>query len=181
MKAATLANGLMVCLSSAFLLISCSNPEAADYKDETPTLTVQDYFNGKLKSHGMAQDWDGKVAMRFTVDMLGEWRGNTGKLTENYSYQDGQRLSHVWDFRLIDPNHFVGTANDAVGELKGEQYGNVMHLRYRLHVPNATNTNTMVVYFDDWLYRIDEHVVLEKNMMRKFGLPLAKFTVSYYK
>ena len=37
------------------------------------------------------------------------------------------------------------------------------------------------VQFDDWMYLVDERVMLNKARMRKFGLPLGEVTLSFYK
>ena len=37
------------------------------------------------------------------------------------------------------------------------------------------------VQMDDWMYLVDERVMLNKARMRKFGLPLGEVTLSFYK
>jgi len=37
------------------------------------------------------------------------------------------------------------------------------------------------VQMDDWMYLVNERVMLNKASMRKFGLPLGEVTLSFYK
>ena len=50
------------------------------YQDTSPKADIQTYFNGPIKAWGIIQDWRGRVISRFDVDMVGEWKGNTGTL-----------------------------------------------------------------------------------------------------
>lgn len=168
-----------LCLLVPLMMTGCKETDVQTYADQKPALMVQDFFKGKVKSYGMGQDWCGKVLQRFTVDLTGEWKGDDGTITETYTYSDGKKDKHVWKFHLVDEHHFTATADDAIGELKGEQYGNAMHLQYRLKV--RADNKTEEVNFDDWAYRIDERVVLNKIKMKKYGFTIGTFTISHMK
>jgi hypothetical protein len=161
------------------LLMGCHSMDIKTYADNKPELTVQNYFTGKLQAQGMVQNWSGMVTRRFQVAMEGTWQGNNGTLSEHFLYDDGKEQNRLWHWQLIDAHHFVGKADDVIGEAQGEQYGNVIHMRYTLKVP--VGNKTYKLDFDDWLYRIDEHTVLNKATMKKFGITVGHLTVSFNK
>ncbi|MCZ1366121.1 DUF3833 domain-containing protein, partial [Enterococcus faecium] len=80
-------------MGAALLLLAlagCATPPTpATYAQETPTLDLQQYFNGTLDAHGIFQDRAGKVVRRFTVLMRASWQGDTGTLDEDFTYADG--------------------------------------------------------------------------------------------
>lgn len=161
------------------LLTGCSSMDIKTYADNKPQLTLQDYFSGKIQAQGMVQNWSGILTRRFQVTMQGNWQGNKGTLSEHFSYDDGKEQNRLWRWQLIDKHHFVGKADDVVGEARGEQYGNVIHMWYILEVPIGNKTYKL--NFDDWLYRIDEQTVLNKATMKKFGITVGHLTVSFNK
>jgi hypothetical protein len=167
-------------LATAALLTACaSTPIPQDYVHEKPELDLQQYFNGDLTAHGVFTDRAGKVARRFVVQMRCSWQGNVGTLDEDFTYSDGQKQRRIW--RLIkEPNgHYTGTADDVVGQAQGLASGNAFQWKYTLSLP--VDGKTYEVQFDDWMYLMDERVMLNKAVMRKFGFTLGEVTLSFYK
>ncbi len=66
-----------------------------------------------------------------------------------------------------------------VGEAVGQSAGNALNWRYTLRLP--VDGKTYDVQFDDWMYRIDERVVLNKAVMSKFGVFLGEVTLAFRK
>lgn len=167
----------------ALLLQSCAAPPVTHYATQTPTLKLQEYFNGRLYAHGMFTKRSGEVVKRFKVVMDGQWRTvdgvPTGTLDEHFEYSDGTRERRVWTLREVRPNHFVGTAADVVGEALGEASGNALNWRYTLSLP--VDGQVYEVQFDDWMVLIDDKVMLNRASMRKFGVELGEVTLSFYK
>ena len=57
--------------------------------------------------------------------------------------------------------------------------GNALNWTYTLALPvDGTVYN---VQFDDWMYQMDEHVMLNKAKMSKFGFYLGEVTLAFYK
>lgn len=166
--------GLLLCLLSA-----CGSIEPATYAQEKPVLDLQQYFNGKLQAHGMFQDRSGKVIKRFEVDMDCQWQGEVGTLDERFVYSDGTRQRRVWTLRKTGPNTVTGTADDVIGEARGEIAGNALHWSYVLALP--VDGKVYNVNFDDWMYLMTDRVMLNRAAMSKFGLHLGDVTLSFYK
>ena len=161
------------------LLAGCAGPKVSEYRDETPVLDLATYFNGKLDAWGLVRNRSGKVVKRFRVEMTGSWQGGKGTLEENFTYADGSKSRRIWKISKIDANHYRGTAEDVTGEAVGEAQGNALRWRYVLSVP--VDGNTYNVNFDDWMYLMDNEVMLNKSGMSKYGIGLGEVTVSFRK
>ncbi len=172
---------LLIALASATLLLltACASPTPADYANEKPTLDLQRYFNGDLTAHGIFTDRSGKVVKRFTVLMRCKWTGDEGVLDEDFTYSDGQKQRRVWRLTKQANGNYVGRADDVVGEAIGVVSGNALQWRYTLRLP--VDGRDIDVQFNDWMYLMDERVMLNKAVMSKFGVRLGEVTLSFYK
>ena len=164
---------------AAVVLGGCAGPTPADYAAETPVLDLKTYFNGDLVAHGLFTDRSGKVVRRFVMQMTGTWNGNQGVLDERFTYSDGKTERRVW--RLTDEGggRWSGRADDVVGVAQGVAAGNTLNWRYTLSLP--VDGKVYEVQFDDWMYLMDERVMLNKAVMSKFGVRLGEVTLSFYK
>jgi hypothetical protein len=161
------------------LLAGCAGQKVNEYRDEKPVLDLAAYFNGNLDAWGIVRDRAGKVVKRFRVEMTGAWQGSSGILEEDFTYADGSKSRRVWNITRIDANHYRGTAADVIGEAMGEARGNALQWRYVLAVP--VDGKTYNVNFDDWMYLVDDEVMLNKSDMSKFGVGLGEVIVSFRK
>jgi hypothetical protein len=164
---------------SMALLGACAGPTPADYAAEKPVLDLKTYFDGELVAHGIFTDRSGQVVRRFTVDMTGAWSGNQGTLDERFTYSDGKTERRVW--RLSDEGNgrWSGRADDVVGVAEGQSAGNALNWRYTLKLP--VDGSVYEVQFDDWMYLMDDRVMLNKAVMSKFGVRLGEVTLAFYK
>lgn len=162
------------------LLAGCSGPAIEHYAAEQPRLELAEYFNGELQAWGMFQNRSGEVVKRFHVVMTGTWQGDDqGVLDERFTYSDGSTERRVWTLQRQADGTWRGTADDVVGEAIGEVSGNALHWRYvlRLKVDDAS----YLVDFDDWMYLLDDGVMLNRARMSKWGLGLGEVTLSFFK
>ena len=170
--------------AATLLLGACaSSPTPADYASEKPLFDLATYFNGEVTAHGLFTDRGGKVARRFTVLMKCSWVGDDGVLDEDFTYSDGKKERRVWRLkRLPDVNgqgRYTGMADDVVGTALGESAGNALRWAYTLRLP--VDDKVYEVQFDDWMYLMDERVMINKAVMSKFGVRLGEVTLSFYK
>jgi hypothetical protein len=162
------------------LLGGCASaPTPADYAAEKPVLDLKRYFNGELVAHGIFTDRGGKVARRFVVQMTGTWQGNEGTLDERFTYSDGKTERRVWRLTDLGGGRWRGRADDVVGEAVGQAAGNALNWRYTLKLP--VDGSVYEVQFDDWMYLIDDKVMLNRAEMSKFGIRLGEVTLSFTK
>ncbi len=166
-------------LAAALLTACVSAPVPADYAAEKPALDLASYFNGELVAHGLFTDRSGKVERRFTVAMKGSWTGNDGVLDEDFTYSDGKKERRVWRLKKLPSGQYTGMADDVVGTALGQVAGNALQWKYTLRLP--VDDKIYEVQFDDWMYLMDERVMLNKAQMSKFGVRLGEVTLSFYK
>ncbi len=166
-------------IASAATLSGCAGPRVAQYATEKPVLDLRSYFNGTLDAYGVFTDRSGAVVKRFTVVMRCSWNGDDGVLDEDFSYSDGTKQKRVWRMKHLGNGQFSGTADDVVGVAQGEQQGNAFRWGYTLLLP--VDGKTYEVQFDDWMYLMDERVMLNKATMSKFGVRLGEVTLSFVK
>ena len=150
-----------------------------DYAAEQPTLDLKTYFNGTVDAWGMFQDRSGKVIKRFTVVMHCSWDGDTGTLDEDFTYSDGTTQKRVWTLKKVGENRYIGTAGDVIGEADGRTGGNTLNWKYVLALP--VDGKVYHVNFDDWMYQMDENVMINRAVMSKFGIRLGEVTLSFRK
>jgi len=165
--------------AAALLLSACAAPTVDDYQAEKPVLDLKRYFDGELVAHGIFTDRSGRVLRRFTVDMTGTWNGKQGTLDERFTYSDGKTERRVW--RLTDEGggRWTGRADDVVGVAEGQSAGNALNWRYTLRLP--VDGSVYDVQFDDWMFLMDERVMLNKAVMSKFGIRLGEVTLAFYR
>ena len=166
-------------LSAPLWLAGCASPTPADYANQTPVLDLRSYFNGPLSAQGLVTDRSGKVVRRFSVALNGRWDGDQGVLEEDFVYSDGERQRRVWHLRQLPDGRYTGTADDVVGEAIGQAAGNALNWHYTLRLP--VDGQVYEVQFDDWMYLMDAHVMLNKAAMRKFGFQLGEVTLAFSK
>lgn len=168
---------MLSCLS---LLFGCGTTVSpSDYAAEKPTLDLQTYFNGTIDAWGMFQDRSGKVVKRFTVVMRCTWQGDVGTLDEDFTYSDGKKQKRIWTLKKVGPNRYVGNASDVVGEAVGIVSGNALRWQYVLALPVDDQVYNMT--FEDWMFQMDDKVMLNRAVMSKFGIRLGEVTLSFTK
>ena len=171
--------GLLVLGVALATLSGCASQNIAQYAAERPALDLASYFNGKVTAHGIFQDRSGQVVRRFTVDMEGRWEGNQGVLDEHFTYSDGKKDRRIWRLTKHADGRYTGTADDVVGTASGQTSGNAFQWAYTLRLP--VDGKTYEVQFDDWMYLVDERVMLNRATMSKFGIRLGEVTLSFQK
>ncbi|MCS6995823.1 MAG: DUF3833 domain-containing protein [Casimicrobiaceae bacterium] len=159
-------------------LLGCASVQVADYAAERPKLDLRTYFDGKLVAYGVVQDRSGRVIRRMRVDMTATWSGNTLTLDEDFTYADGTKEKRVWTI-VKDGDRYTGTAADVVGEARGEASGNALNWRYVLRLPEAQGGWTLD--FDDWMWLIDERVMVNRAVFSKFGIRFGEVIITFVK
>lgn len=160
-------------------LAGCAAPTPTDYAAEKPVLDLKRYFDGTVTAHGIFTDRSGKVVRRFTVLMKCQWTGDDGVLDEAFTYSDGKTDRRVWKLKKLPDGRYTGTADDVIGTAQGLAAGNAFQWKYTLRLP--VDGKEYEVQFDDWMYLVDERVMLNKAVMSKFGIRLGEVTLAFHK
>jgi hypothetical protein len=170
---------LLAAIAVSMLSAGCATPVPADYAQEQPVLDLARYFNGELTAYGLFTDRSGRVVRRFIVALKGRWDGSDGILEEDFTYSDGTTERRVWRLKKEPDGRYTGAAADVVGTATGQAAGNALQWRYTLRLP--VGGKTYEVQFDDWMYLVDERVMLNRAVMSKFGIRLGEVTLAFVK
>lgn len=160
-------------------LAGCAGVDVQTYQSEEPTLRLEEYFNGTLDAWGMFQKRDGTVVKRFKVVVDAKWDGDTGILDERFSYSDGTQQQRVWTLTRTGQDSYTGRADDVVGEANGQVAGNALHWVYTLKLP--VDDKVYDVIFDDWMYLQEDGVMINRSVMKKFGIRLGEVILFFKK
>ena len=175
----TRRHALLTLLAGTAVLTGCANPQVADYAQERPLLELDRYFTGRVLAHGVFQKRNGAVARRFTVVMDCHWEGNQGVLDEAFTYSDGTTERRIWRLTKHADGRYTGRADDVVGEAQGQTSGNAFRWNYTLRLP--VDGKEYEVQFDDWMFLVDDRVLLNRATMSKFGVTLGEVLLSFTK
>lgn len=161
-----------VLLILLFCVTSCSSPKIDDYKNTTPDLVLEDFFNGELVAYGMVLDRSGKLTRRFTVKLEAYWDNNKGTINEWFVFDDGEKSTRTWQLIKQTDNIYTGTANDVIGTAKGQTNGSALYWQYDLLI--TVDGSEYQVTLDDWMYLIDNKRLFNKTDIIKYGLKVGE-------
>jgi hypothetical protein len=171
------AGSLGLATGSALALSACAGPQISDYAAETPVLDLRKYFTGTVDAWGIFTDRSGRVVKRFTVVIDCQWQGDEGVLDEAFTYSDGTLQRRVWRLKALPNGRYEGRADDVVGMATGQTKGNAFQWQYTLALP--VDGKVWEVQFDDWMFLMNDRVMLNKAVMSKLGVTLGEVTLSF--
>ena len=150
-----------------------------DFKDQKPRLVIEDYLSGNTKAWGILQNRSGKVIRQFSAVLNGKWDGKQLILDEKFHWSDGEVQTRQWKIIKINEHNYEGTAEDVVGKAIGYSYGPAFKFEYVLLVP--VKSRKMKISFDDWIFKQDDKIAINRATMTKFGIKVAELTVFFQK
>jgi hypothetical protein len=170
---------LLAAVLAAALLAGCAATDPQRYAKEKPALDLRQYFNGTLEGHGMVLDRSGEVTRRFVVVIKASWQGDTGTLDEDFTWSDGAKEKRVWTLKPgAAPGQWIGTAADVLGQANGVVAGNALNWSYTLAYKTAEG-KTYNIGFDDWMFLVDERVMLNRAVMSFWGFRVGEVLISF--
>ncbi len=150
-----------------------------DFSGSQPEFQLEDYFSGHVRAWGLFHDRFGRLRRRFVVDVHGVWDGRLLVLDEDFRYQDGAREHRTWRIRKVDDHHYEGTFDDIIGVASGVTYGHALHWTYVMRL--AVGRRRLRVSFDDWMFREDGEVMINRAVMKMLGVKLGEVTLAFRK
>jgi hypothetical protein len=172
----------LLALLSLAVLAGCSSIDPQVYVSERPPLDMRRYFDGTIEGHGMFINRSGVVERRFVVRIKAGWQGETGTLDEDFVWSDGKTEKRVWTLRPVagQAGRWTGSAADVVGQAQGIIAGNALNWTYTFAL-KTEGGSTYNIDFDDWMYLIDERVLLNRAVMRFWGFKVGEVLISFRK
>ena len=159
----------------AVLLGACTGPKLEHYNDTSPRFDMQTYFTGPIKAWGIVQDRRGHVVRKFDVDMVGTVKDDVITLEEDFEYYDGETQRRVWVIKPSVNGGYEGRADDILDYAKGEVNGNALRWAYEMDLP--VGDKTYRITFDDWMFQMNDGVLVNRSYLKKFGITVAELTL----
>ena len=174
-----MTRNLLIWLGLTLFLTGCGGMKPEDFAGREPKLSLEEYFAGETRAHGLFVDRFGDLRRQFVVDIDGTWDGETLTLKEDFLYDDGEVQQRIWTIRKTGPHSYEGRAEDVIGPAAGKVYGNVLNWRYRLAL--KVGDSTWNVDFDDWMFLQADDVIINRAEVTKFGFKLGEVTIVFTK
>ncbi len=161
---------------------ACARRDVAVLSDRQPGLDLAEFFAGDSVAYGIFEDRFGNLRRQFRVNMTGTVEGDTLTLVEDFLYDDGERADRTWVIRRTGTDDrgivsYEGTAADVTGTARGRVAGNALNWEYDV-VLNMSGSEVKV-HFDDWIYRQDEDVAINRAFISKFGIEIGSVTIVF--
>jgi hypothetical protein len=176
----------MKLLFSCFIflfLTACSSVDISKYKDNQPTLVLDQFFKGELTAHGILKNRSGAVTRYFNVTMTGSWDDQgVGTLAEKFIFNDESIQFRTWTFTPITTDEgiqYQATANDTLAATMIVLSGNAFFMNYDLLINYGGDD--MDVNIDDKMYLINDEVMINESVMTKFGIEVGYITLTIIK
>lgn len=162
-----------------FLAACSGRPSLNDPALSSRNLDLERFFDGTLVAHGQFQDRFGTVRARFRVDMEGHWDGQTLRLDEDFTYDDGRKDNRVWTLTKTGPEEWQGTAPDVIGVATGREKGDTFNWTYTVDLPQGDST--LRVQFDDWMWKMSESRLINRAYVSKLGVTVGEVIIFFEK
>ena len=78
-------------------------------------------------------------------------------------------------FRKISKNEYEGTASDILDKAEAKVEGNAMQWVYKMDLP--VGDTTYRITFDDWMFLMNDGVLINRSYLKKFGITVAELTL----
>jgi len=147
-----------------------------DWPDE---LNLFQYFQGETTAYGLFEDRFGNIRRLFTVAIKGTVSGDQLTLVEDFIYEDGELENRTWVIRREQESIYTGTAGDVVGSAQGHQRKTRFSWRYEMLLKISGRSHK--VKFDDWMFLMPNNVLLNRAVVKKFGIKLGTVFISFAK
>lgn len=137
---------------------------------QSPSLKLEEFFQGASQAHGFIEDRWGRVRRRFSADMTGQREGDCFILSEIFQFDDGQVQRRRWSVKLLSGSRYEASAEDVVGTALGKSDGAALRMRYRLRI--EVGGRPLVVTMNDEMFLQPDGSVLNRARLTKWGLHL---------
>ncbi|WP_366657757.1 DUF3833 domain-containing protein [Fodinicurvata sp. EGI_FJ10296] len=162
------------------VLTGCSSMKPEDFAGTEPRFRLEEFFEGQTRAWGIFEDRFSNLRRQFTVDIDGEWDGQTLTLVEDFVYADGETEQRIWTIRPDGENGYVGEAGNVVGTASGAAYGNALNWQYYFDLD--IGDRTINVHFDDWMFlQPDGESMINRAHVTKWGIEIGSAFIFFRK
>ena len=161
---------------------ACARKDVSALADRGPKLALEEFFAGESVAYGIFEDRFGNLQRQFRVKLSGSVEGNELTLAEDFLYDDGERAQRTWIIENLGMSEdgetvYSGFASDVSGAASGRVVGNGLNWQY--DVVLEMNGQDVEVHFDDWIYRQDDDVAINRAFISKFGIEICSVSIVF--
>jgi hypothetical protein len=168
-------------LGAAASLPGCDTAPAT-FDGKGPPFRPEEFFAGRLRSHGLFTTRLGGIERWFTAELVGAWDSGALTFDEFFNYDDTWQDRRFWTLRRdredSSGRSWVGEAADATGPVRGTAVGNAFNLRYELSMLTVSGRRR-VLAFDHWFVRMAEDTALSRAAVSWYGIQVGTAQVSF--
>ena len=168
-------------LGAAGGLAGCGTaPEV--FQGKGPPFRPEEFFAGKLRSHGMFATRLGAIERWFSATLVGAWDGTTLTFDEHFRYDDSFEDRRFWRLRrdLSDASGeaWLGEATDATGPVRGRVMGNAFRLEHELDMLTLSGKRWRLG-FDQWFLRMADDMAISRAAVSWYGIQVGTAQVAF--
>ena len=172
--------GVLVALSLG--IAACARKDVSTLANHQPRLVLEEFFAGRSVAYGIFEDRFGNLRRQFRVNLSGEFDGNRLVLNEEFLYDDGERASRTWTIDRVGlasdgTVNYSGRSADVKAAAHGVQVGNALNWHYDITL--EMSGMSLDVHFDDWIYKQDEDIAINRAFVTKFGVEIGSVTIVF--
>lgn len=161
---------------------ACARKDVSALADRGPELVLEEFFVGDSVAYGIFEDRFGNLQRQFRVNLKGTLDGNKLTLAEEFLYDDGERAARTWVIENLGQSkngeiNYSGSASDVTGTASGRIAGNGLNWRY--DVVLEMSGREIEVHFDDWIYRQDDDVAINRAYISKYGIEIGSVSIVF--
>ena len=163
-------------------ITSCARRDVGTLYSHQPRLVLEEFFVGQSVAYGIFEDRFGNLRRQFRVNLSGQLDGSRLVLDEEFLYDDGERASRIWTIDRLGSAKdgtvsYSGRAADVKVAAHGSQVGNALNWQYDITL--EMSGMNLDVHFDDWIYKQDEDIAINRAFVTKFGVEIGSVTIVF--
>jgi hypothetical protein len=145
----------------------------------TASFRLEDFFPGRSQAYGIFQDRFGRPRRQLRADIEGTIEDGILTLDERFTFDDGAKEKRIWKIEPQGGGHYRATANGVIGVAIGEPASAALRWRYTFALD--IGSRTLAVQFDDWMCRQSETVLINRAVVKKWGVRIGDLTLVFIK
>lgn len=155
-----------------------AEPPLKRFAAPAPRLDPIRFFTGETRSQGVLESGSGAPKESVRTHTRGRVKNGILYLEQDLFVGKRPRQHRSWKVRRVDAHHFVATANDMVGEARGEAWGN--SFRWSFTIATKKGNPFLNVRLQQHMYlQPDGRTLVNRTLIRAFGIKVGGVTEAF--
>ena len=143
------------------------------------TLRLEDFFDGPAMAYGVFQDRFGRPRRLFNAEVEPTFENGLLTLEERFTFDDGVKEERIWNIQPEGDGRYTATASGVIGTARGQVEGPALRWRYTFALD--IGSRIINVQFDDFMCQQSERVLINRAVVKKWGLRVGDLTIVFIK